>query len=305
MGRRRRPAQEQAHAGAVVDLDAHRAGHTVAAAPAEIAAQFGAVLLDDGPQFIVHPGRVVDVGEELVQLGLPLDAPDGQDAIVLGLEGIGGGTVGDEAAGQALHRDEAHLFLLAEFHKFQFLRAGDVAERELQRLVQTALDGFLRHGQAVVGDADVPDQTLGLRFQRGIVQAGGVSGPGAEGRVVELVDVNVVGAQVFQGGMQILPEILCGFRRRLGGDVDIAADAVERLAQLDLAVGVGAGGIKEADARLVSLAGQMDGVLLGDALDGQGTKAVLVHRDAGAAQRDHILHIKTSLWFQTCSLSSL
>lgn len=197
------------------------------------------------------------------------------------------------------------FFLLAEFHKFQFLGAGDVAERELQRLVQTTLDGFLRHGQAVVGDADVPDQALGLRFQCGIVQAGGVSWPGAEGRVVELVDVNVVGAQVFQGGMQVLPESLCGFRRRLGGNVDIAADAVERLAQLDLAVGVGAGGIKEADARLVSLAGQMDGVLLGNALDGQGTKAVLVHRDAGAAQRDHILHIKTSSCFQTCSLSSL
>ena len=35
--------EQQAHAGAVVDLDAHRAGHTVTAAPAELAAQLGAV----------------------------------------------------------------------------------------------------------------------------------------------------------------------------------------------------------------------------------------------------------------------
>ena len=46
--------------------------------------------------------------------------------------------------------------------------------------------------------------------------------------------------------------------------------------------------IEEADARRVSLAGQKDRVLLGNALDGQGTKAVFVHSDAGAPQCDHI-----------------
>ena len=51
-------------------------------------------------------------------------------------------------------------------------------------------------------------------------------------------------------------------------------------------------GVKEADARLVSLAGQKDRVLLGNALDGQGTKAVFVHGDAGGTKGDHVLHKK-------------
>ena len=88
--------------------------------------------------------------------------------------------------------------------------------------------------------------------------------------------------------MQILPKVLCVLRCRFGGDIHFRADAVKGFAQLHLAVGVGAGGIKEADTRLVSLAGQKDCVLLGNALDGQSTKAVFVHGDAGAPQCDHI-----------------
>ena len=105
---------------------------------------------------------------------------------------------------------------------------------------------------------------------------------------MELVDVHIVGAQIVQGGVQVLPELLRVLGGGLGGDVDLGANAVKGFAQLHLAVGVSAGGIKEADARLVSLAGQKDRVFLGNALDGQGTKAVFVHGDAGAPQCDHI-----------------
>ena len=178
--------------------------------------------------------------------------------------------------------------LLAQLHQLQLLLTGNIAERKLQGLVQAALNGFLGHGQAVVGDADVSDHPLSLGLQCGFVQAGAVTGLGAEGRVVELVDVHIVGAQIVQGGMQVLPELLRVLGGGLGGDVDLGADAVKGFAQLHLAVGVGAGGIKEADARLVSLAGQKDRILLGNALDGQGTKAVFVHGDAGAPQCDHI-----------------
>ena len=114
----------------------------------------------------------------------------------------------------------------------------------------------------MVRDADVPDHALGFGLLHGLVQAAAVTGLRAEGRVVELIQVDVIGAQVGQGSVQVLPEVLCILRRRLGGDVHLRADAVKRLAQLDLAVGVGAGSIKKADARPVGLAGQIDRILL-------------------------------------------
>ena len=102
-------------------------------------------MVDDGFQLLVHPGRVVDVGKELIQFFLSLDAPDGQHAVVLCLKSIGCRAVGDEAAGEAFHGNEAHLMLLAGVDELQLLLAGDIAERELQRLVQAALNGLARH----------------------------------------------------------------------------------------------------------------------------------------------------------------
>ena len=115
---------------------------------------------------------------------------------------------------------------------------------------------------------------------------------------MELVKVDVVGAQVGKRSVQVFPEVLSVLRRRLGGDVHLRADAVKGFAQLHLAVGVGAGGVEKADACLVGLAGQIDGVLLRDALDGQRAEAVFVHRDAGAAKGDHIHSCFLHSWVQ-------
>ena len=153
---RGRAPEQQAHAGAVVDLDASRAGHTVTTATAELTAQLLPVVGDDRRQLCVHPGRVINVGEKLVQLLFPLNAPDGQNALELRFKGIGGGAVGNEAAGQALHGDKTHLMFFAQLYQFQLLLTGNIAERKLQSLVQAALNGFLGHGQAVVGDAGAP-----------------------------------------------------------------------------------------------------------------------------------------------------
>ena len=55
----------------------------------------------------------MDIGEELPQFALPLDAPDGQHVLILAQPGIGGGGVVDEPAGEPLHGDEAHARLPA------------------------------------------------------------------------------------------------------------------------------------------------------------------------------------------------
>ena len=193
---RGRTTQQQAHAGAVVDLDACRAGHTIAAAAAELAAQLGTIPLNDGTDVVGHARRVVDIGEELVQFPFTLHAPDGQNSIELRLKGIGCGAVGDQSTGQALHGDKAHICRLALVHQFQLLLTGDIAERELQRLVQTAVNGLVGHLQAVVGDADMPDHALGFGLLHSLVEAGAVAWLRAECGIMELVQVNVIGAQI-------------------------------------------------------------------------------------------------------------
>ena len=73
----------------------------------------------------------------------------------------------------------------------------------------------------MVGDTDVSDHPLFPGLQRCFVQAGAVTGLGAEGWVVELVDVHIVGAQIVQGGVQVLPELLRVLGGGLGGDITL------------------------------------------------------------------------------------
>ena len=145
----------------------------------------------------------------------------------------------------------------------------------------------------MVGDADKADFPLLFGLLHGLVQAGAVPGLGAEGRVVELVDVHIVGPQQPQAGLQVLPEALHRGGRRLGGDEDLVPHIVEGQAHLLLAVGVGAGGVEKGDAPLVGLAQQHAGVLRGDPLDGQSPKGVFVGDDPGAPQC-HLYHLGSS-----------
>ena len=77
----------------------------------------------------------MDIGEELPQFALPLDAPDGQHVLILGQPGIGGGGVVDEPAGEPLHGDEAHARLPAGLRHRDVLVRGQVAEGELKGVV--------------------------------------------------------------------------------------------------------------------------------------------------------------------------
>ena len=154
--------QHQRHSGAVVDLDAHGAGHAVAAAPAEFAQKLPAVGFDDSGQLVGQGGGIFDVAQELVQLAFLLNAPDGQHPRKLSKKSVSGGGIGDQAAGEGLHGDEAHVLFPAQLHQLQIGLGGQVAEGELEGLIQPGLDGLLRNGKPVVGDADVADLALGL-----------------------------------------------------------------------------------------------------------------------------------------------
>ena len=90
VGRSGRPAQEEAHAGAAVDLDAHRAGHTVAAASAELAAQLGAQGKTSFTETIFE-NRYKYVGE-LKRMGAKITV-EGKTAVIKGVRKLSGATV--------------------------------------------------------------------------------------------------------------------------------------------------------------------------------------------------------------------
>ena len=154
----------------------------------------------------------------------------------------------------------------------------------MQGLVQAGVHDLLRQADAVVGDADVKDLALLLRLQHAFVQAAAVAGSGHEGGVVELIDVDVVRAQIPQAGLQVGPECLRLGGPSLGGNVDFVPQVREGCAQLFLTVGVAAGGIEVGDASLQGPAQQRHRFLLGDALDRQCAEGHLIHGDPGFSQ---------------------
>ena len=246
---------------------------------------------------------IVDVGQKLVQLPLPLDAPDGQGVGIAGLEGVGRGGAGDQSPGQGLHGDEAHVFPAAVLHQPDLLRGGQIAEGELDGVVQAGLHGLPGHRQTVVGQADEPDLPLGPGLQHGLVQPGAVPRPGADGGVVELEQVHIVRVQVFQAGVEVVPEALHGLGRRFGGQDELVPPAGQGIADLFLAVGVGPGGVEEVDAVVQGLLEQAGGLVPRDPLYGQGSEAVFVDGEPGAAQ-GNLCHGKSplSIWSGDCIL---
>lgn len=63
----RRTADQEGHAGTVVDFDTHRTWHAVTAAAAEAAGQLAALLFDEGSHFIVDGRRLSSAFQELIQ----------------------------------------------------------------------------------------------------------------------------------------------------------------------------------------------------------------------------------------------
>ena len=226
---------------------------------------------------------------------LPLHAPDGKHVVKLIQPGVAGSGVTEQTTGQALHGDEAHVVLLAQSHQLQILLRCQVAEGKLQRLIEPGLNGLVGHSQTVVGDTDVTDlslcfelhyivQILGLGLQGRLVEPGTVARLRTEGRIVKLIDINVVSLQHLQTVVQMLPEGLRIPGAGLGGDVDLVPHVVEGQTDLFLAVGVHVGCVKKGEARLVGAAQEPAGVVLADALDGQSTESILGRDDPGAAE---------------------
>lgn len=181
------PTEQEAHAGAVVDLDTNRTGHAVAAATAKVTRQLDAFLLDFAPRGRRQLRCVVLIRDELVQLTVALYAPNGKSMVELVEEGIGQSRVGDETASEGFHADEAHVVLVTGFHYLLVVLRGEVAERILQGVIAVTLYGFEGNVLAVVADAYKADFALSFGHAHGVIEALLVTRARAIVGIVELV----------------------------------------------------------------------------------------------------------------------
>ena len=125
------------------------------------------------------------------------------------------------------------------------------------------------------------DLALLFGLEHALVHAGAVAWPIALVDAVELVQVDMVGAQKAQRRFQILPKRLGRAGLGFGGDGDLVAHALERKADALLAVGIRAGGIEKGHAALECETKQRNGVLFGNALNRQRSERILRRDDTG------------------------
>ena len=141
----------------------------------------------------------------------------------------------------------------------------------------------------MVRDGNVADLPLLFCLKRRVVQTVLAARLRTEGRIVELVNVDVVGLECAQAGLKVAPEALGGLRAGLGRQHDPVAHPGKGRADLLLAVGIRAGGVEEIDAAVAGLVQQLHRLRLADALNGQAAEAVLFDHKAGGAEFD-LLH---------------
>ena len=277
------PAEEKGHSCALVDDDAGGTWQAVAAGAAEVTGQFLPLLLDKGCHLGGHLRSIVHVGEPFLQLGFSLDSPDGKDIVKLGHERHGGVGVGDEAAGQTLHGDEAHVLLLTDPDQLDILLIAQIAERKLHRLIQAGLCRLQGHVPAVGGDADMADLSLCFRLQHAVIEPGIIAGTIAPFRLVQLIEVQAVRLEISQGGLQVLPELFRGSCVRLRGDEYLVPHAGKGRAQLLLAVRIISGGIVETHAALISPVKNLHRPFLIHPLQGENAEGILNRADTGTS----------------------
>ena len=190
----------------------------------------------------------------------------------------------NEAACHGFHGDEADIQLPGALGQAQLPLIGNDREGILQGIVETAFQGFLRDADAVGGDRNMADGTLLFLLEQPIVDAVLLAGAVDPGGAVQLVDIDVIGAEHFKALLQVLLHDLRGGGGGFGGDDDIPADIAQGLTELKFAIGIGVGGIVEIDTGLIRGAEDGGGFALRDALDGQGAERGAADGKAGAAK---------------------
>ena len=161
----------------------------------------------------------------------------------------------------------------------------------MQRIVKSAFQRLLRHGDSVGGNGDVAYNALPFLLQDPVIDPVLLIGSVNLGGAVKLVNINIIGFEHFKALLQpLLHQLRCG-GSRLGGDDDVFSDIAQCPAELVLAVGVGIGGIVEIDSCLISGAENSGGLLLRNPLNGQRAEGRAADGKTGSTETG-VLHGK-------------
>jgi hypothetical protein len=129
----------------------------------------------------------------------------------------------------------------------------------------------------VRGNADVPDFPGFFRLFKSFIQAVfGVEDFIQGGYIVnavELVQVDIVGIKSFEAKVEVFLNYLSRAGEGLGGDKDIMAPSLDRLADALLAGGVAVSGIKIIDAQFETSSNNGYSVIFRESLDGNAAEA--------------------------------
>ena len=248
-----------------------------AAATAEISGKLFPVFLNFLLQRFRQCGRTGLIGQEFIQLGLSLYAPDRHHMIKLRLihKRIGTGGIVDQSSGQSFHGNEAHICFPAHFYDLQIRFRRKIGERELHRFIKAGFDGFFCHSDPVVRDADMPDLSFLFCLLGCLVKPGSISWLRTEGRIVELVNINIICFQHSKTFFQVLFQIFSGLCRCFGTDDQFFADIGKRRSQLFFTVRISPCRVKIVDALIECLLQQINCIFFTDPLDRERTKTVL------------------------------
>lgn len=229
-------------------------------------------------------------------MGAGLESRDREDAVVAAEVGKGHGGIVDHAAPERLHADEGHARVAGRAEQLIPGPFLDQVEGKLDRVEQAGADQLEGHLQVMGGDPHVPDLAGGLgghgRFQR--ARRARDLGPVLFlGDLVQLVEVQVIGAQLPEAVLHVAGYALGAPQQALGGDDHLVADAGKGDPHLLFAVAIGVGRVEEGDPPVEGVPEDPDRFVLGQADNGDAAETAFRNGQVGGAERQ-VFHLVTS-----------
>ena len=125
---------------------------------------------------------------------------------------------------------------------------------------------------------------LAAKILHSLVHSAAVARAVADIRLMKLIDINAVGAELCQRRIELTAQLIRGLCAALSRYVHTAAHVVQRLSDLFLAVAVGPGRVEEAHAALIGAAQNRHSCVHVHALYRKRAEGVLGNGNAGSAQ---------------------
>ena len=129
----------------------------------------------------------------------------------------------DQTAGKPLHRDKTDAVFAAGFYELQLLLSCQIAERELNGLIETGLCDFHSNADLVRRAADVMNEPQLLRLEHRLIHPCAVPRLVALSHLMKLIDVDIRRLHLLERRVQILPEGIRSFGGCLRRDENVFA----------------------------------------------------------------------------------